>query len=58
MKLVTAFLDLDYWISLDEAAEFLGVDIPARHRVLGDVLATIELVKRLKIAGVSRNPAQ
>ena len=34
MKLVTAFLDLDYWISLDEAAEFLGVDIPARHRVL------------------------
>jgi len=48
MKLCTAFLDLDYWISLEEAAEYFGIENTARHRALGDTLTTIEVVKKMK----------
>ncbi len=49
MKLVTAFLSLDYWLSLDEAAEYFGIATNSRHRALGDVLTTIEIIKRIKV---------
>ncbi len=49
MKLVMAYFDLDFWPSLDEAAEYFGISTASRHRALGDVLTTIEVVKRLKV---------
>jgi DNA polymerase III subunit epsilon len=48
MKLTTAFFNLDYWLSLDEAAKHFGVDLGIRHRALGDALVTREVVIKMK----------
>lgn len=49
MKLSMAFLNLDFWPNLDEVASYFCVDTTARHRALGDVLTTIEIVKKMKL---------
>ena len=55
MRLVTAYIDLDYWVNLDEAAEHFGIDTTSRHRALGDVQTTIAIIKRLRsIAQVAK----
>lgn len=48
MKLTTAFLNMDYWVSLDEAADYFVVKGGNRHRALGDTLTTIEVVRIMK----------
>jgi DNA polymerase-3 subunit epsilon len=48
MKLTTAFLDLDYWLSLQEASEYFCADNVTAHRALADALTTVEIVKRMK----------
>lgn len=48
MKLCTAFLDLDYWIGLQEASLLLGIEAVKTHRALADVMTTIEVVKAMK----------
>jgi len=48
MKLATAFFNLDYFVSLDEAAKHFGIDLGKRHRALGDALLTREVVMKMK----------
>ncbi len=48
MKLTTAFLERDFYVSLDEAASYFCVETQFRHRALGDCLTTIEIVKAMK----------
>ncbi len=48
MKIATAFLNLDFWVSLDEAASLFGIKSSGAHRALADVMTTIGVVKAMK----------
>lgn len=48
MKLTTAFLERDFYVSLDEASSFFCVEPGMRHRALGDCLTTIEVIRAMK----------
>ena len=50
MKLAMAFFDLDYWPNLDEIAQHFSIETASRHRALGDVLTTMEIIRRMKEA--------
>ena len=50
MKLTTAFLNLDFWCSLEEAASHFAVDNSIAHRALADALVTREIVRKIKSA--------
>lgn len=50
MKIATAYFNLDYFVSLDEAAKHFGIDLGKRHRALGDTLVTREVVIKMKDA--------
>lgn len=47
MKLATAWLELDYYPSLDDVMNYFGITNDARHRAAGDALATREVVLKM-----------
>jgi DNA polymerase III subunit epsilon len=48
MKIITAYHNLDYWVSLEEAAKYFGIVNTNSHRALADVLTTVEIVRKMK----------
>lgn len=48
MKIATAFLNLDYWVSLEEAARIFDAAPEIAHRALGDALTTRNVVIKMK----------
>jgi len=48
MKLTTAFLNLDFWVSLEQAASYFSVDNIVAHRALADALVAREIVMKMK----------
>jgi len=48
MKIATAYLNLDFWVSLQEAAGYFAIDDNIQHRALGDAMTTREMVRKMK----------